>query len=195
MNRVKIERNTKETAVCAQTTFPGTGTISIETTVPFFDHMLTALFFHGGFDAEIQAKGDTEIDAHHLVEDVGIVLGDCLAQLNRQTQAVTRYGHAAIPMDDSAAEVLVDFCGRPYLVYNVDFPQLCCGAFETCLLKEFFHALSTHAKINLHINGLYGENSHHLAEAIFKAVGKALAQALTPKADGIVASTKGVLEE
>lgn len=195
MSCVKIERSTKETSVCAEIAFPGTGKISIETTVPFFDHMLTALFFHGGFDAEIRAKGDTEIDGHHLVEDIGIVIGQCLAELNNRNFPVNRYGNAVIPMDDSAASVLVDFCGRSCFVYNIDFPQIYCGSFEICLLKEFFRALSSHAKINLHINGLYGENSHHLAEAVFKALGKATGQALTPKTDGILPSTKGMLEK
>lgn len=195
MTSAVVERQTKETDIRAQIAFPGTGKVSIETTVPFFDHMLTALFFHGGFDAEIKAKGDTEIDAHHLVEDTGIVIGQCLAEINSRNLPVVRYGQSVIPMDDAAASVLVDFCGRPYLIDNTVFPQIYCGSFEICLLKEFFRALSTHAKINLHINGLYGENSHHLAEAIFKALGKALGQALTPRTDGILPSTKGLLEE
>ncbi|MDY3938963.1 MAG: imidazoleglycerol-phosphate dehydratase HisB [Spirochaetia bacterium] len=195
MTSASVERKTKETDIRAKIAFPGTGQVSIKTTVPFFDHMLTALFFHGGFDAEISAEGDTDIDNHHLVEDTGIVVGQCLADINRQNFPLFRYGHSSIPMDDAAATVLVDFCGRPYLIYNTVFPQVYCGSFEVCLLKEFFQALSCHAKINLHINGLYGENSHHLAEAVFKALGKALGQALTPRTDGILPSTKGLLEE
>lgn len=194
MNCIKIERNTKETSVHAEISFPGTGKVSVKTTVPFLDHMLSAFFFHGGFDAEIRAEGDTDIDNHHLVEDTGIVIGQCLAEIAQKSQPVTRYGNAVIPMDDSAASVLIDFCGRPYLVYNIRYPQIYCGSFEICLLKEFFQALSSHARINLHINGLYGENSHHLAEAAFKALGKASGQALTPKTDGILPSTKGMLE-
>ena len=174
METVKIERTTKETSVYAEISFPGKGDVSVNTTVPFFDHMLTALFFHGGFDAKIKAKGDTEIDDHHLVEDTGIVIGQCLAQ--------------------AAASVLTDFCGRPFLVWNVHFPQIYCGRFEMCLLKEFFSALVSHARINLHINGLYGENSHHLSEAVFKAVGKAVGQSLTKRTDGVTPSSKGMLE-
>ena len=144
METVKTERTTKETSVCAEISFPGTGNVSVSTTVPFFDHMLTALFFHGGFDARIEAKGDTEIDDHHLVEDTGIVIGQCLAQLDRQSRPTARFGEASVPMDDAAASVLTDFCGRPFLVWNVHFPQIYCGRFEMCLLKEFFSALVSH---------------------------------------------------
>lgn len=194
METVKIERTTKETSVYAEISFPGKGDVSVNTTVPFFDHMLTALFFHGGFDAKIKAKGDTEIDDHHLVEDTGIVIGQCLAQLDRQSRPTMRFGSISVPMDDAAASVLTDFCGRPFLVWNVHFPQIYCGRFEMCLLKEFFSALVSHARINLHINGLYGENSHHLSEAVFKAVGKAVGQSLTKRTDGVTPSSKGMLE-
>lgn len=195
MNSVQHQRKTKETDIQVNIKFPGTGNVNINTTVPFFDHMLTALFFHGGFDATIQAKGDTEIDDHHLVEDVGIVIGQALNELNQKQLPVQRYGSATIPMDDSAATALVDFCGRPFLVYRLDFPQIYCGQFEICLLKEFFQAITAHARINLHLNGLYGENSHHLSEAVFKSFGKALGQALTKRSDGMTPSTKGMLEK
>lgn len=195
MSSAEIQRKTKETDIRVQLSFPGTGKVQINTSVPFFDHMLTALFFHGGFDATVQAKGDTEIDDHHLVEDVGIVMGQALAELNAKQQPVLRYGSATIPMDDAAANALVDFCGRPFLVYRLEFPQVYCGRFEMCLLKEFFQAVSAHARINLHLSGLYGENSHHLSEAAFKAFGKALGQALTKRSDGLTPSTKGMLEK
>ncbi|MBN1413288.1 MAG: imidazoleglycerol-phosphate dehydratase HisB [Spirochaetales bacterium] len=189
------ERKTKETEIRIVIDPDSKGEVSIKTTLPFFDHILTAMAFHGGFSLSISAKGDTDVDPHHLVEDTGIVLGDVLNKIVSEHGPVARFGNAMIPMDDSLAEVVIDVCGRPYLIYKCSYPQPFAGQFDISLLKEFFVGLATHAKINIHAGTRYGENSHHLAEALFKALGKAIFQAYTLKNGSLPESmsTKGTI--
>ncbi len=198
MRTCRSERKTKETDIVASVVFsdsfpavPAERTIAIATGVPFFDHMLHAFFFHGGFEVELTCQGDTEVDDHHSVEDVGIVLGGLFRQVVADHGPVSRFGHAVIPMDDSLGEAVVDVCGRSYLVWDVSFPQPRAGNFDLALIREFYTAFASEAKINLHILGRYGSNGHHLAEALFKAAGRALGGAYRPAS--AVLSTKGTL--
>ena len=189
-----IERTTTETAVKVDLTLDGTGRGQIKTTLPFLDHMLTLLAKHGFFDLTVQAKGDTEIDDHHTVEHVGIVIGDALKQALGTKEGVRRFGWALVPLDETLAQVSVDLSGRPYLVYRVELPQRRIKAFDLGLFEDFFQAFTTHAALNLHINLLYGRNPHHIMEAVFKALAKALDQAtaLDDRLAGVL-STKGKL--
>jgi len=189
-----IERTTTETAVKVDLTLDGTGRGQIKTTLPFLDHMLTLLAKHGFFDLTVQAKGDTEIDDHHTVEDVGIVIGDALKQALGTKEGVRRFGWALVLLDETLAQVSVDLSGRPYLVYRVELPQRRIKAFDLGLFEDFFQAFTTHAALNLHINLLYGRNPHHIMEAVFKALAKALDQAtaLDDRLAGVL-STKGKL--
>lgn len=190
---ITVERKTKETEILVslQEAVALTPELSIDTPVPFFNHMLQAMLFHGGFGGSITGRGDVDVDPHHLVEDVGLVLGDALLELQERRGAVARFGHAVVPMDDALAEVTVDACKRPYLVYNVSFPQSYAGSFDISLAKEFFQGLSSRARINLHMETRYGENSHHMVEALFKACGRSLQMAYA--ASGGILSTKGSL--
>lgn len=192
--RATIERTTTETAVKVDLALDGTGQGQISTTLPFLDHMLTLLAKHGFFDLTVQAKGDTEIDDHHTVEDVGIVIGDALKQALGTKEGVRRFGWALVPLDETLAQVSVDLSGRPYLVYRVELPQRRIKAFDLGLFEDFFQAFTTHAALNLHINLLYGRNPHHIMEAVFKALAKALDQAtaLDDRLSGVL-STKGKL--
>jgi len=176
--------------------------IRIQTGVPFFSHVLQAMAFHGGFGTTIEAKGDLEVDEHHLVEDTGLVLGETLRRLVEQHGPVARFAHAVVPMDDALAEVAIDVCGRPYLVFSAEFPQERVGTFQVALLREFFGALAGRAGINVHAQVRYGLNSHHMAEALFKALGLALGRAYSPReasggAQGLMGgggmSTKGTI--
>jgi len=160
----------------------------ISTGVGFFDHMLTAFSFHGGIGLSVSASGDLSVDAHHVVEDTGLLMGDALAQVLAKGP-VRRFGHAVIPMDEALSEVSVDVSGRPFLAYRAVFPQPRVGDFDLSLLREFLMAFSSRARIGLHVETRYGENSHHMAEALFKAMGKAVGSAYEP-ADGTL-STKG----
>jgi imidazoleglycerol-phosphate dehydratase len=178
------ERKTKETDVKITMDPDNGGSVSIQTTIPFFDHILTAMAFHGGFNLSITAKGDTDVDPHHLVEDTGIVLGDLLNRIVTEFGAVERFGNSSIPMDDALSEIVIDVCGRPYLVYQCSFPQPFAGQFDLSLVKEFFSGLSARAKINIHTMTRTGENSHHMVEALFKALGKAIKQAYSLKNPG-----------
>jgi len=189
-----IERTTSETAVKVDLVLDGTGRGQIKTTLPFLDHMLTLLAKHGFFDLTVQAKGDTEIDDHHTIEDVGIVIGDALKQALGTKEGVRRFGWALVPLDETLAQVSVDLSGRPYLVYRVELPQRRIKAFDLGLFEDFFQAFTTHAALNLHINLLYGRNPHHIMEAVFKALAKALDQAtaLDDRLSGVL-STKGKL--
>lgn len=188
-----VTRETKETRIKVELAISEKREISIKTGVPFFDHMLHAFFFHGGFDLMLDATGDIEVEPHHLVEDVGIVLGKALAEIFEMDKKIVRFSSQTIPMDDALARAVVDISGRPYLVYRVDYPQGSCGSFDMSLIREFFYAFSINAGINLHIESLYGINSHHIAEALFKAVGRAVGQAIQlSQGDGIL-STKGKL--
>lgn len=190
---ITVKRETKETSIVVELDMEERGKIAIDTTLPFFDHMLHAMAFHGGFSLTITAKGDTHVDPHHLVEDTGLVLGQAFMEYFKKSGPFERYSHCVIPMDDSLAEVTIDACNRPYLVHNIDYPQDRSGEFDMFLLKEFFQAFVSNSRINLHINCPYGENSHHLSEAIFKSMGIALKKSFTriSRKDGNL-STKGV---
>jgi imidazoleglycerol-phosphate dehydratase len=185
-------RKTKETDITISLDITGPGSVSVDTGVPFFDHLLTAMAFHGGLGLDVVAKGDIEVDPHHLVEDIGLVLGDTLKKSSKD--GMQRYGHAVVPMDDALSEAVIDACGRPYLEYRAAFPQERSGDFDMWLIREFLLALSNRAMINIHALCRYGENSHHMAESLFKALGIAIKAAFTPTAGG-VRSTKGVLRE
>ena len=190
----KIERKTTETDVRVVIDLDGQGQGKIATTIPFLDHMLLLLARHGFFDLQVKSAGDTEVDDHHLVEDLGICLGEALRKALGNKEGIARYGEATVPMDECLCTVTLDISGRPYLVYNVEFETKPIGSFDPALLREFFKAFSDHSGMNLHINLLYGMNSHHIAEAIFKALAHALKKAV--KIDDAVRgvlSTKGVL--
>ena len=173
---VELERKTKETEIRLSLDIDG-GPRSIATGVPFFDHLLTAMSFHGAFSLELRASGDLGVDAHHLVEDVGLVLGSALQETVSRHGAVARFGHSVIPMDEALAEVSIDVCGRPTAALELRFPQPMVGSFDVALLREFLVALASRAGMSLHVTLRRGENSHHMAEAAFKALGKAVAQA------------------
>jgi imidazoleglycerol-phosphate dehydratase len=190
--KASTERNTKETKIAITVDFSDGAARNVDTGIPFFDHLLQAMAFHGGFGLEIKATGDLQVDPHHCVEDVGIVLGDALREMLASAGAVERYGHSVIPMDDSLSEVTIDVCERPYLMYSADYPQPRCGDFDVSLIREFLLGLANRARINLHASCRYGENSHHMAEALFKALGRAIKTAYNPKVGGKEAmSTKG----
>jgi imidazoleglycerol-phosphate dehydratase len=180
--RVESKRTTKETDVAVGLDLSGPTDIQVDTGLPFFDHLLTSMAFHGGFGLSVKARGDVEVDAHHLVEDTGLVLGTALSDILRRAQPVARFGHAVIPMDEALAEVTVDVCGRPTLGYRPRFPQARAGSFDLWLLREFFLALADQARISVHVDTRGAENSHHAAEAVFKALGRALAEAYAPGA-------------
>jgi len=190
----KIKRTTSETSVCAEWGLDGTGAGKIDTTIPFVDHMLNLLAKHGLFDLTVEAKGDTEIDHHHTVEDIGLVLGAALKEALGEKSQIRRFGWAIVPLDETLAEVVVDLSGRPFLVYNVEFPHRQVKDFDLGLFEDFFQALVTQGALNLHINLKYGRNPHHIMEAVFKAFAKALDQATTidDRVSGVL-STKGSL--
>ncbi len=191
--RAVIDRTTKETQIKAELAITGKRELFIDTGLPFFNHMLHAFFFHGGFDLNLVAKGDLEVEPHHLVEDCGIVLGKAFAEIFEQNKGITRFASEVIPMDDSLLRAVVDYSGRAYLVYRAEYPQPVCGHFDMALLKEFFYAFTVNAGLNLHLESLYGDNSHHIAEGLFKATGRALGKALTLTEDSALLSTKGQL--
>lgn len=189
-----VERKTNETDIRIKFTVDGNGTQRISTGVPFFDHMLTLFAVHGFFDLTVDAKGDLDVDSHHTVEDVGIVLGDALNRALADRKGIVRYGHAVTPMDDALAAVTVDLSNRPFLVYHVHCPEPGDAAFTIPLAKEFFRAFANRGGMNLHINLSYGENAHHTLEAIFKAAGRALDQATAfDERIRTVRSSKGAL--
>ena len=191
MRQASIQRTTKETDITAALCLDG-GEVNVSTGIGFFDHMLTALAFYAGFGLELSALGDLHVDGHHTVEDVGIVLGQALAQALGDKAGITRFGTAFVPMDESLARVVVDISARPYLVYDATMPQERIGDYDSCLTQEFFRALATHAGLTLHAAALYGANAHHMTEALFKALGQALKQAVSVAGQGVT-STKGVL--
>lgn len=190
----EISRNTAETAIRLKLGIDGNGISTVETGVGFLDHMLTLFSKHGLFDLEVKADGDLRVDAHHTVEDVGIVLGQALKQALGDKKSIRRYGTSMVPMDEALASVSLDLGGRPYLVCNVRFTNERVGDMDTELVEEFFRAVSVNAGMNLHINVQYGNNNHHMAEAIFKAFGRALDEAArTDERITGVMSTKGML--
>jgi imidazoleglycerol-phosphate dehydratase len=194
IRRATVERQTSETHVNVDWVLDGSGQGRIRTTIPFLDHMLELLTKHGFFDLTVEAKGDTEIDEHHTIEDVGIVLGDALKQALGKKEGVRRFGWASVPLDEALAQVTVDLSGRPYLVYQMELPQRRIKSFDLGLFEDFFQAFVTHAALNLHVNVLYGRNPHHIMEAVFKALAKALDQAtsIDERVSGVL-STKGKL--
>lgn len=190
----RVTRTTNETDVCAELSINGAGKGDIATGIPFFDHMLTLMTAHGFFDLVLTAKGDIEVDGHHTVEDVGIVLGDAFDKALADKKGIKRYGTGTVPMDESLASVVVDFSNRPFLAYNVRFLRATTGTFDCELVEEFFKAFVNTSRTTLHVNLLYGENTHHIIEAIFKAFGQALDEATSmDKRIYGVRSTKGVL--
>src|SRR5881392_3339009 len=190
----EISRKTKETDIRVALDLDGTGKSAARTGVGFFDHMLDLLARHSLIDMSVDAKGDLEVDAHHTVEDVGIVLGQAIEKAVGEKRGIYRYGWAIVPMDESLAQVAIDLSGRPAFVFKVKFPRGTIGEFPVELVEEFFKSLATNAKMNLHVSVPYGSNNHHISEAIFKATAKALRQAISadPRNPG-VPSTKGSL--
>ena len=192
MRNAAVERKTKETEIFVAVDLDG-GNISIDTGIGFFDHMLTALAMHSGIALTVRAKGDLEVDCHHTVEDVGIVLGQALSKALGDKSGIKRYGSFFIPMDEALAFASVDISGRPFLVFDAEMPQAVVGGFDCCMTEEFFRAFAFNAGITLHIKCEYGSNSHHIIEAIFKAVAHSLACAVEKTDSGKTFSTKGVL--
>ena len=194
MRTAKVERKTRETDIKVSVNIDGDGTYAIDTSIPFLDHMLSLMSKHGLFDVKIKAKGDIDIDDHHTVEDIGIVLGKAVKQAIGTMKGISRYGQAAVPMDEALAVVTVDVSGRPYLVYKAEFPKRSrVKNFDPDLIEDFLQAFVSNCAITLHVDAPYGRNTHHMIEAIFKALGRALRQAVTidPRVRG-VPSTKSV---
>ncbi|HBM86557.1 MAG TPA: imidazoleglycerol-phosphate dehydratase HisB [Opitutae bacterium] len=193
----KITRNTKETQIQMELNVDGTGVSEIDTGIPFFDHMLTLFAKHGLFDLKVQATGDIDVDYHHMVEDTGIVLGQALKQALGEKRGIRRYGFFLLPMDESLARVALDLSNRQAFVYNVDYRFPMVRDFSIVLVKEFFQAFANDAACNLHIQLEYGEEPHHIAEAIFKGFARALDMATTidPRLEGALPSTKGTLSK
>jgi imidazoleglycerol-phosphate dehydratase len=187
-----VERSTAETRVSVELVLDGSGQAAIDTGVPFFDHLLAAMTRHGGFDLTIRAAGDLAVDAHHTVEDTGIVLGQALRRALGTGEGIARYASIHLPMDDALVLVALDVSGRSYLHFDVAFPTDRVGMFPVDLVEEAVRAFAMHAAVTLHVRLLHGRNSHHIAEAIFKGLGVALGRALTVTGRG-VPSTKGVL--
>ncbi|MAY86455.1 MAG: imidazoleglycerol-phosphate dehydratase [Pseudooceanicola sp.] len=190
-----ITRKTAETEITVQINLDGTGTYDNQTGIGFFDHMLDQLARHALIDMTVRAKGDLHIDDHHTVEDTGIAIGQALSQALGDKRGIRRYGECRLPMDDAQVACALDLSGRPFLVWNIDLPTQKIGTFDTELVREFFQALSTHGGITLHLDLLHGINSHHIAEAAFKATARALRAAVEqdPRAAQAVPSTKGSL--
>lgn len=191
----EINRNTLETQIRVKLCLEGTGRSQLATGVGFFDHMLDQIARHAMIDLEVEARGDLHIDAHHTIEDVGIALGQALAQALGDKKGLTRYGHAYVPLDETLSRVVVDLSGRPGLTFNVDFVRATIGAFDVDLVREFFQGLVNHAAITVHIDNLRGGNAHHQAESVFKAFARALRMAIAVdlRAGEAVPSTKGSL--
>lgn len=192
MRKSELERNTNETQIKMSLIVEGQGKYQGQTGIGFFDHMLTLLAKHGKMDIDLSCKGDLHVDNHHLLEDIGIVLGSLIYESLGDKRGIARYGSFTCPMDESLTSVHVDLSGRGYLVFHCDLKREKIGDFETEMLKEFLYALAIHGKFNLHVNNHYGENDHHKVESIFKALGRALRQAFTIEGEDIP-STKGVL--
>ncbi len=193
--RASVSRHTLETQISVTLNLDGKGDCQLQTGVPFLEHMLDQVARHGLIDLDIHAQGDLHIDAHHTVEDIGITLGQAFAQALGDKQGICRYGHAYVPLDEALSRVVLDCSGRPGLEFHVEFPRERIGNFEVDLFHEFFQGFVNHAQITLHISNLYGQNSHHIIETVFKAFGRALRMAITPdpRMQGIMPSTKGTL--
>jgi len=190
-----VERNTLETQISVSINLDGTGKAKFDTGVPFLEHMLDQIARHGLIDMDVYCKGDVQIDDHHTVEDIGITLGKAFTQALGDKKGLFRYGHAYVPLDESLSRVVIDFSGRPGLYYNVEFKRAMIGSFDVDLFREFFQGFVNHAGVSLHIDNLKGINAHHVAETVFKAMGRAVRMAVAedPRMAGIMPSTKGVL--
>lgn len=195
MRTAEVTRNTSETRIRVSINLDGTGRQSLNTGVPFLDHMLDQIARHGMIDLDIHCDGDTHIDDHHTVEDVGITLGQAVAQAIGNKAGIRRYGHAYVPMDEALSRVAMDFSGRPGLFYFVEYTRARIGNFDVDLAREFFQGFVNHANATVHIDNLRGENAHHQCESIFKAFGRAMRMALEkdPRNENVIPSTKGVL--
>ena len=192
--RAEIERKTAETQISIKLNLDGEGTCDIATGIGFLDHMLTLLAKHSFMDLTVKAKGDLEVDSHHTVEDIGIVLGEALREALGDKAGIHRYGNCFIPMDETLVQVCLDFSGRPFLVFGAEIPKIQLGNYDTEMTEEFFRAVAVHCGLTLHIRVLYGRNVHHIIEAIFKAFARAVAEAtaVDPRVKGVM-SSKGVL--
>lgn len=196
MRRATVERNTSESQIKVTLDLDGTGVRTIDTQLPFFTHMLDAFARHGLYDLELAARGDVDVDAHHVVEDVGLVLGDAFSQALGDKRGIRRYGEATVPMDETLAQAVVDFSGRPHMVWLVDgIAGKWVGGFDAELAHEFFQAFTNRCQCNLHLRLHYGQNAHHILEALWKAFARATADAsrVDPRVGGVVPSTKGTL--
>jgi imidazoleglycerol-phosphate dehydratase len=195
MRQGKVHRTTRETKITAEINLDGSGQAQIHTGIGFFDHMLESFTKHGGFDLRVEAKGDLHVDMHHTVEDVGICIGAALKEALGAHTGIRRYGHAYIPMDETLSRAAIDLANRPYLIWRVTLARPKLGEMDTELFKEFFQAFAMHSGACLHMENLYGENTHHIVESCYKALARAtrMAVEIDPKAAGSAPSTKGVL--
>ena len=195
MRTAKIDRTTKETTISVSLDLDGDGTSKIATGIGFFDHMLESFAKHGAFNLTVAAKGDLHIDMHHTVEDVGIVMGQAFKEALGDHKGIRRFGHAYIPMDETLSRASVDFANRPYLIWRVELPRPKLGDMDTELFKEWFHAFAMHSGACVHVENLYGDNTHHIVESCYKALARAARAAteIDPRAAGQMPSTKGVL--
>ncbi len=193
--KATVTRDTLETQITVSVNLDGSGKTAFDTGIPFLEHMLDQVARHGLVDLEIKANGDLHIDDHHTVEDIGITLGQAVAQAVGDKKGILRYGHAYVPLDEALSRVVIDFSGRPGIVFQVPFTRSSVGGFDVDLFMEFFQGFVNHALVTLHVDNLRGDNSHHQIETVFKAFGRALRMALTadPRMEGIMPSTKGVL--
>tara|TARA_B100001123_G_C15007421_1_gene906103 strand:+ start:231 stop:827 length:597 start_codon:yes stop_codon:yes gene_type:complete len=193
--RANVQRDTKETQIRVSVDLDGTGKASLNTGLPFLEHMLEQVARHGRLDIEVDASGDLEIDAHHTVEDIGITLGQAVFKALGDKTGIRRYGHAYVPLDEALSRVVIDCSGRPGIEYNVDFTRARVGKFDVDLFFEFFQGFINHAQVTLHVDGLRGRNSHHIIETVFKAFGRALRMAveMDPRMANELPSTKGTL--
>ena len=195
MRQATVTRNTLETRITVSLNLDGSGQARFDTGVPFLVHMLDQIARHGLIDLNVHCKGDLHIDGHHTVEDIGIALGQAMAQAVGEKKGICRYGHAYVPLDEALTRVVIDFSGRPGLVFNIPFTSAMIGALDTQLVQEFFQGFVNHAGVSLHIDNLRGINAHHQCETAFKAFGRALRMALAhdPRSAGVIPSTKGCL--
>jgi imidazoleglycerol-phosphate dehydratase len=194
MRSAKIERNTNETQISVSVNLDGTGKANFDTGVPFLEHMLDQICRHGMLDLDVKAKGDLEIDAHHTVEDIGITLGQAINKAIGDKKGIRRYGSAYVPLDEALSRVVIDFSGRPGLIYEIPFTKKTVGQFDVELFAEFFQGFVNHAQVTLHIDNLRGKNAHHQIETVFKAFGRALRMAIEKDERMVgIPSTKGSL--
>lgn len=191
MRNAEINRKTKETEIELTLSLDG-GERKVDTGIGFFDHMLNSFAVHSGFGLILSCKGDLEVDGHHTVEDCGIALGQALSQCLGDKAGIARFGEAYVPMDEALGFCALDISGRPYLVFDAPMPQAMCGAYDTCLTAEFMRALAVNGGLTLHLKSVYGDNAHHMTEALFKALARALKQAVTQTGGGVL-SAKGML--